>query len=109
MHDLHHPPLSFAERVREEARLQMLRVLVQAAEYTSTDVLLRSALQQQGIALGMAGVRVELAWLNEQGLLVTQRIGGGSGPMLATLTERGADVASGASPVPGIARPRPGG
>ncbi len=100
--------LSFSERVREEARLQALRVLSLAPEYTATDVLLHDVLRDKGLAMGMSGVRVELSWLNENGFVVTQRVGGQTGMSIATLTERGLDVANGTSLVPGIARPRPG-
>ena len=92
--------LSFPERVREESRLQALKCLAKAADYTAADFLLQEALHTKGLVVSIAAVRVELAWLNEQGLLVTQRPGGTAGFTLATLTERGLDVANGASLVP---------
>lgn len=101
-------PQSFAERVREEARLQALRCLNDASDYTAPDMLLHDSLLQQGLTISLSGLRVELAWLNEQGLVVTQRPGGATGITIATLTERGSDVARGLSLVPGVARPRPG-
>jgi hypothetical protein len=100
--------LSFAERVREESRLQALRCLVAVPDYTAPDMLLHQALLDKGLKVSLSGVRVELAWLNEQGLVVTQRPGGAAGFTIATLTERGLDVANGLSLVPGVARPRPG-
>ena len=107
MDDSHRAPQSYAARLREEARLQALRTLAEAPEYTATDVLLRAALREQGLSIGMDAVRVELFWLNENGLVVTQRVGGPAGLMMATLTERGLDIANGTSQVPGVARPRP--
>jgi repressor of nif and glnA expression len=100
--------MNFADRVREEARLQALVCLADAAEYTAADVLLHAALRDEGMALSVASLRVELAWLDEQGLVVTQRPGGALGVTLATLTDRGLDVALGLEMVPGVARPRPG-
>lgn len=101
--------MNFAEHVREEARLKVLVCLSNAPQSTAADVLLHKALQDDGVYVAMASLRVELAWLNEQGCVVTQRPGGASGMMIATLTERGLDVAQGLSFPPGVARPRPGG
>lgn len=100
--------MNFSDRVREEARLKMLVCLASAPQSTAADVLLHKALNDEGVFVAMASLRVELAWLNEQGFVVTQRPGGASGLTIATLTERGLDVALGLSFPPGVARPRPG-
>ena len=100
--------MNFAEAVREAARLQALRTLANAPDYTAADSLLQRALQSEGVAVSMASLRVELGWLNENGFVVTQRAGGATGVTIATLTDRGLDVAHGLSFPPGVARPRPG-
>jgi hypothetical protein len=51
-------------------------------------------------------VRSEIAWLAEQGLATSDELPGGL--LVATLTERGSDVASGRASVPGVQRPNPG-
>lgn len=100
--------MDFATRVREQARLKILVCLAAAPQSTAADVLLHRALHDEGVYVAMGSLRVELAWLNEQGFVVTQRPGGESGVTIATLTERGLDVAEGLSFPPGVARPRPG-
>lgn len=100
--------MNFADKVREEARLQVLRLLADAPDYTAADAPLHKALQAAGVCVAMGSLRVELAWLDEQGMVVTQRPGGALGLTIATLTDRGLDVAQGLSFPPGVARPRPG-
>jgi hypothetical protein len=63
-------------------------------------------------ALGMYGhkcsrdiVRTELTWLKEQGLITIEIVG--ESTYVATITERGVDVASGAATIPGVKRPGP--
>lgn len=100
--------LSFADRVREETRLVILRCLAETPEYTLADGLLHSQVNALGMVCSLAVLRSHLSWLNELGLVVTQRAGGKLGVTLATLTDAGLDAASGRSRVPGVARPRPG-
>ena len=100
--------MNFAERVRQECRLQILLGLAEASEYTATEGPLHAHLVQCGLSCSHAALRTLLAGLDESGLVVTQRAGGELGVTLATITENGLDVAAGRSIVPGIARPRPG-
>jgi hypothetical protein len=100
--------MNFAEAMREQARLQALRALASAPDYTAADTVLQRVLQADGVAVAMSSLRIELSWLNEQGFVVTQRPGGATGVTIATLTDRGLDVAQGLSFPPGVARPRPG-
>lgn len=99
---------TFADRMREESRLEILRCLADAPEYTANDGLLHGHLAACGLSVSHAALRTQLAWLNEQGLAVVQRAGGALGITLATITDAGLDVAAGRSRVPGIARTRPG-
>lgn len=100
--------MNYADRLREEARLQALVCLAGAPDYTVADSVLHAALRDQGVAVSLSALRGELSWLDEQGLVVTQRPGGAMGVTIATLTSRGLDVAQGLSFPPGVARPRPG-
>ncbi len=100
--------LSFSDRIREETRLAILRCLAEAPEYTAADGLLHGQVNAVGLVCSLAQLRAQMAWLNELGLVVTQRAGGELGITLATLTAMGLDVSSGRARVPGVARPRPG-
>ena len=95
---------NFSERVREEQRLILLQHLQAQNEYSSHEHLLREALAQLGQRISADALRAQLAWLEEQGLVMLA----GEHIQVATLTLRGSDVATGATRVPGVARPRPG-
>mgnify|MGYP001497775616 CR=1 FL=1 len=90
---------SFAEHVTADRRLVVLRLLEQAPDYRGNAFLLQRALDGFGHAVGMDRLGTDLAWLAEQDLL----------KLIATLTQRGADVAHGRVVVPGVARPAPAG
>jgi len=93
---------NFSEYLRRDIRLVLLRVLVEMPEYRANSSVLTMALERYGHAVTRDQVKTELRWLEEQGLLKVEDVG----PVLvATLSERGADVARGRAQVPGIARP----
>ena len=70
--------------------------------HTQQRSVLTMALQSYGHAATRDVVRTELHWLQEQGLVTVNDIG----PVLvATVTERGQDVASGRAIQPGVKRP----
>lgn len=98
-------PISFAERVRGERRLALLRLLASTPTHPAADTLLYRALPDVGLAGPLDVVRADLAWLEEQGLVEQDRTAGAV--MLARITARGIDVAEGLSHVPGVARPQP--
>jgi Fe2+ or Zn2+ uptake regulation protein len=96
-------PTSYAALVREDQRLILLQALADEPDYATHEHLLRAALAELGHRLSADGLRVQLAWLDEQGLidLLGDRV------KVARLTVRGQDVATGAAHTPGVARPRP--
>jgi hypothetical protein len=96
---------AFAEHVTADRRLVVLRLLEQAPDYRGNAFLLQRALDGFGHAVGMDRLGSDLAWLAEQDLLRLEALAGVS---IATLTQRGADVAHGRVVVPGVARPAPG-
>ncbi len=98
--------MNFNDFVKEDQRLVILQVLEQDPDYSHNELILKRILQSLGHAMSSDQVRTQLHWLQEQGLLLLSET---AGITVARLTERGQDVASGASTVPGIARPRPGG
>lgn len=93
---------SFAQRMEEDRRLVLLRVLAAQNNYTANSSVLTHALDHFGHAVSRDWTKTQLTWLGEQGLVSVEDIG----PVLvARLTERGQDVASGKAVVPGISRP----
>lgn len=99
---------AWAERLREESRLRILRRLSERPDYSAPAPALQMDLEGHGLAQSMASVRTAITWLEEQGLVIAQPVGGAGGILIATATESGLDVAAGRSLVPGVARIRPG-
>lgn len=87
-------------------RLTLLRLLAEAPGYCANSSVLTNAARQLGVVATRDQARVELAWLAEQRLVTT--LEPTAGLIVATLTERGHDVATGAAEVPGVQRPTPG-
>jgi hypothetical protein len=92
----------FAEFLRQDMRLVLLRVLTEMPSYRGNSSMLAQMLDKFGHAATRDQVKTELAWLAEQGLLTLQDAGS---VRVATLTERGQDVATGRAVVPGVKRP----
>lgn len=96
---------SYLQVVTEDRRLAILRVLAEATAYQLNASVIRKVLPGIGHATSADQTLGDLAWLEEQGLIVTDR------PMetvvVATLTERGADAAKGHAMVPGVSKPSP--
>jgi Fe2+ or Zn2+ uptake regulation protein len=87
-------------------RLTLLRILMVAPGYTAnSSILTTSAHGEAGFVVSRDQVRTELSWLAEQSLITTTEVI--DGLVVATLTERGGDVASGRAVVPGVQRPNP--
>lgn len=97
--------MNFETFQTEDRRLTLLRALSAAAEYRANAFLLRTYCDTVGHTVSSDRLAADVAWLDEQGLVksVAQ-----AGVLVATLTERGLDVAQGRARVPGVARPRPG-
>jgi len=87
-------------------RLSILRLLSGALEYSANDSILTQSVQQLGLHCTRDQMRGHLGWLEEQRAVTLAR------PtdtlIVAALTERGADLASGRSSIPGVQRPSPG-
>lgn len=96
--------MNFAQAETEDRRLVLLRGLHASAAYRANAYLLRRFAESVGHTVSADRIEQDIAWLAEQGLaerLVSQ------GVTVATLTQRGQDVAEGSATVPGVARPRP--
>ncbi len=96
----------FAELLAADIRLVILRALQEDPGYSHNESVLHGVLGALGHNVGRDRVRTELAWLAEQGLVATEHV---CGVTVATLTQRGADVALGHAHVPGVKRPGPRG
>lgn len=97
--------MDYGDHFAAHLRLTILRVLSEAPAYKLNDSLLTSACDAVGVPATRDKVRVQLAWLDEMGLVtLDDRI---KGLTIATATERGLDVAAGRATAPGVQRPTP--
>ena len=93
---------SFSEYMRGDIRLVVLRLLADMPAYRANSSILTISLDRFGHTASRDHIKTEIHWLAEQGLLTVEDIGA---VLVATITERGADVARGRALVPGVARP----
>jgi len=98
--------MAYADLLAEDRRLSILRLLDASPSGTGNEALLHAALPDFGHSPSSDQIRVDLAWLAEQGLATTRSA---HDLVVATLTPRGQDAAQGRAVVPGVKRPRPGG
>lgn len=93
----------FAQHLAEDRRLVILRVLLDSAAYTANEFILQRLLESFGHFNSKDRLHVDLAWLQEQGLIELNTVGG---VRIARLVGRGQDVAQGRTTVPGVQKPR---
>lgn len=96
---------TYAKLIEEDIRLVILQILNQDSDYSHNESILKAALGAMGHSISSDRLRTELAWLNEQGAVQTTDVGG---IIVAKLTMRGQDAATGAATIPGVKRPGPG-
>lgn len=98
--------MSYENFQTEGRRLGILRILSRRTMYTANEYSLNDELQgHYGHHVSKDVLHTDLAWLEEQGLVICQQPRAG---WVITLTSRGGDVAEGRAKQPGIAVPRPG-
>lgn len=97
--------MSYEKHIIEHLRITILRLLLEQTDYTLNESLVVDMSTEYGFSPSRDRVRSELYWLREQGLVELREP---SGLAVATLTERGADVAAGRALAPGVKRPSPG-
>lgn len=96
---------TFAERLREDRRLVLLRLLSEQNGYRANASVLHAGLHALAVAASRDDVRTDLHWLQDQSLVrLSEPV---SGVLAAELTARGHDVATGLAVVPGVNRPSP--
>ena len=88
----------------QHLRLTLLRFLLGAPSYRANSSILHNVADQYGLAATRDQIKGQLAWLAEQSLIKTEDL---LGLTIATLTERGLDVAEGRATCPGVQRPGP--
>jgi len=94
----------FKDTMQQHLRITLLRLLWEQPDFSLNDSILNDLSGDYGFSPSRDRVRTELAWLAEQGLITSDDLGG---LVVATLTQRGADVARGRCIVPGVKRPAP--
>ena len=97
--------MDFDQFQTQDRRLVLLRALEAADGYQANNILLQRYMTAVGHRVSADRLAGDLAWLTEMQLVKTAE---GEGIIVATLTERGLDVAVGNTRVPGVARPQPG-
>lgn len=95
---------SYADHHAAHLRITLLRLLAEQPSYKANSSLLTDAADAVGFATTRDKVKTELAWMAEQGLVRMQEL---DRLVVATLTERGLDVAKGRATAPGVKTPAP--
>lgn len=98
----------FAEFNDGHVRLAALKLLVKASNYKLNDSLLTQSVTAFGLPCTRDQMRGHLTWMAEQRLVTNELVGSDRKIIVATITERGAEAATGAVTVPGVQRPSPG-
>lgn len=98
--------MEFSELLTADIRLVILRALEQDLGYSHNESIIHSVVERFGHTCSRDCIRIQLSWLREQGLVSIEDV---AGYMVATITQRGADVARGRAVAPGVKRPSPRG
>lgn len=94
----------FSEFEGRYRRRDLLAALLASRDYSCNESLLRILLREQGYLVSGEQLRADLGWLAEHKLIRLREIGDLA---IATLIERGRDVAEGAETIEGVERPAP--
>lgn len=98
--------MSYSETVSKHRRLTILRFLADSPDYTSNASILTDVCNNYAVSSTRDQVTTDLLWLAEQGFITKEERGGF---VIATVTQRGMDIAAGRARHDGVQRPRPGG
>ena len=93
--------MSFKDYMNKSMRLTILRVLLDTPGFQANSSVLFEMLNQLGAPVTRGDVIAQLRWLAGESLITVEDIGS---VVLATLLERGQDVADGLEFVDGVAR-----
>lgn len=102
---------SFADKVAATERLYILRVLHEDMDAAMNEQIVRLALDAIRLTLSQDALRAHLRWLEARDLITLEVVGDAAtatgGLLIAALTQRGADVATGRARIDGVAPWRP--
>ena len=98
--------LSYGQHFMAHLRLAILRCLKDAPASSANASILKTVSQDLGLPATRDQVNTAIGWLAEQGLVNRSELGA---MVIATLLDRGLDVAEGRARVDGVARPDLGG
>lgn len=93
---------TLTEELRRDRRLRILQTLTEIPGGMTNEAVLKNSALAFGHLVSSDLIRTELCWMAEQGLL---SIRSERDLYVATLTDRGQDVASGAAIQPGVSTP----
>ena len=97
--------MSFADKLREEARLIILRAIDEQPDGRLNSSLLRDELDERwGINKGREWVHDELRWLADMGAVRTIIVGS---VVIASITQKGRDHVERRAIITGVKRPSP--
>lgn len=94
----------YLELLSQHWRITVLRILAVAPGYRANDSVLHAAMEGYGHILTRDQVKTTLAWLAENALVAIEPM---EDMVIATILQRGQDVAEGRALVPGVKRPGP--
>src|SRR6218665_2231082 len=97
--------MNYAEFLEQDRRLVLLKGLEGATQFTSNSFVLGRYAAAVGHSVSADRLSTDLTWLQEQGLVELEKNGA---VLVAKLTMRGLDVATGRATVPGVQKPQPG-
>lgn len=101
--------MSFEDILRQNRRLTVLRALAKAPLYTANHLVLQTALDSAGLLCGEEDILAELDFLQKHNCLKLESLQASNMTIsVATLTNKGADVAHGRIFLQGVQRPKPG-
>lgn len=95
----------YANRLAQDRRLVILRVLLESAEYRTNEFMLHSMVEELGHSVPTGRIHADLTWLQERELIAVDMV---AEVRIARLLAHGEDVARGRTTVEGIKRPRAG-
>lgn len=96
--------MSFKKILQEDRRYLVLRALNDSKGYRASLILLQAFLESFGQRVSGDVVKGEVAWLEDQGLVRTARVGQ---VITVQLLGPGADIAAGRATYPGVRQPTP--
>lgn len=98
--------MNFKDVQTQDIRIIILRTLAESAGYSCNESIINEIVCTFGHCVSRDRIKTELRWLEEQALVSLKEV---LDIIVATITERGADVAQGRAEVPGVKKPRPRG